>query len=110
MLSHPLIVEAAETLFTPVAIRNNTKGDAEAAIREAFEEPAWNNPVVRIVDPATRADRIPRIADDWSLDATADALVAARRAAEREVPAWLALLASEQLGRRGIDVAIFGMG
>ena len=43
----------------PVAIRNNTKGDREAAIRERFDEPAWNNPVIRFLDRSGR-DILPR--------------------------------------------------
>ena len=108
-MSHPLVKEAAETLFTPVAIRNNSKGDADAKVREAFEEPSWNNPVVRLVVPDTRTDRVARLHDDWTLDALADSMVAALRAAEREVPAWLELLSREQIGRRQVETAIFGM-
>lgn len=101
--------EAAETLFTPVAIRNNSKDDPDAAVREAFEEPAWNNPVVRIVAPDTREDRVPRLHDDWTLDAIVDAMVSARRAAERDVPSWLELLGKEQIGRKQVETAVFGM-
>ena len=49
VLSHPQIVEAIETLFVPVAIFNNKKGK-DAAVLKMYNEPSWNNPVVRIVD------------------------------------------------------------
>ena len=48
VLSHPLIVEAADSLFVPVAVYNNIKGDDERTLK-FFKEPAWNNPVVRIM-------------------------------------------------------------
>ncbi|XAL99693.1 hypothetical protein OT109_19205 [Phycisphaeraceae bacterium D3-23] len=43
-MSHPLIVEAAEDLFVPVAIHNNKDGH-DGEVRERFDEPAWNYPV-----------------------------------------------------------------
>lgn len=49
VLSHPLIVETIETYFVPLAIYNNKQGE-DAEILRRFNEPAWNNPVVRIVD------------------------------------------------------------
>ncbi len=49
VLTHPLLVEAIETAFIPLAIHNN-KGGADAEILKRYNEPAWNNPVVRIVD------------------------------------------------------------
>ena len=49
VLSHPKMVEAIETLFIPLAIYNNKKG-ADAKVLRKFGEPAWNNPVVRIVN------------------------------------------------------------
>ncbi|MCA9256836.1 MAG: thioredoxin family protein, partial [Phycisphaerales bacterium] len=46
VLSHPLIRDAAESLFVPVAVYNNIPGDDENTLK-SFKEPAWNNPVVR---------------------------------------------------------------
>lgn len=107
VLSDPIVVEAAETLFVPACVHNNTKDDADAEAREAFEEPAWNNPVVRIVD-ADRHDLVPRIAERWSVEALATAMVTAL--GER-TPRWLRLYADEQRLRAGqVDVATFAMG
>ncbi|MCA8966912.1 MAG: hypothetical protein KDC48_18670 [Planctomycetes bacterium] len=108
-MSHPLIVEAAETLFVPVAIRNNTEGDAEAKVRGAFREPAWNNPVVRLLG-ADGKDLVPRLADEWSLAQLADGMVQARRQAKLAVPPWLAALRDEAVARRrGLERAVFAM-
>ena len=49
VLSQPLIVEAIETYFIPLAIYNN-KGGHDGEVLLMYNEPAWNNPVVRIVD------------------------------------------------------------
>jgi len=49
VLSHPLMVEAIEEYFVPLAIYNNKSG-ADAKILKKYSEPSWNNPVVRIVD------------------------------------------------------------
>lgn len=110
MLSHPLIVEAAETLFVPVAIRNNTEGDAEAEVRAAFREPAWNNPVVRLLGDDDK-DLVPRLADEWSLAQLVDGMVQARRKAKLDAPPWLTALRDEAVARRrGLERAVFAMG
>lgn len=102
-------MDAAETLFVPACVYNNTKDDDDARVREAFEEPAWNNPVVRIVD-ADRKDVVQRLANDWTLGALANAMVAALDAREAEVPAYLRMLATEEAARkRGVERAAFGM-
>ena len=104
------MVDAAHTLFTPVAIYNNTKGDEDAKTRQAFEEPAWNNPVVRIVD-ADRKDVVPRHAKDWSLAGLLGAMKAAREKRGEELPRWFRLFQREEAARkRGVEVAVFGMG
>ena len=92
-----------------MAIYNNTKGDRDAATREAFEEPAWNNPVVRIID-ADRQDVVPRHAGDWSETGLLRVMTTALAKRGDEVPAWLALLAEESASRAaGVETAVFGM-
>lgn len=110
MLSHPLLVEAAETLFVPVAIKNNTKGDADSAVRAHFKEPAWNNPVVRFLE-ANEKELAPKLKKDWSVLALASGMVTALRASERPVPTWLDLLAKEKVSQRlGLERAVFSQG
>lgn len=86
-LSHPLLVEAIETCFVPIAIHNNAGGADEAALKR-FKEPAWNNPVVRFVDGDGR-DLIPRRDGAWSTGEVAERMVAALEKAGRDVPRWL---------------------
>lgn len=92
-LSHPFIVEAIETLFVPVAIYNN-KGGADEAVLKRYGEPAWNNPVVRIVD-ARGEDLTARMPSFRSRSQVTSGMIAALRAAKREVPAYLTLLDEE---------------
>ncbi len=94
VLSHPLLVEAAETLFVPVAIYNNT-GGKDRKVLKSFGEPTWNNPVVRIVDHA-RAPMSARIAGDYSLSGLTTAMIGALKKAGRSVPKYLELLHAEQ--------------
>lgn len=86
VLTHPLMVEAIETFFVPVAIYNNVKGkDAEVLAR--YEEPSWNNPVTRFVDAAGK-DLIPRKDRVWTMSAMGKRMVAALEKADVDVPLW----------------------
>lgn len=102
------MVEACETLFEPVVIHNNAKGkDAEILAR--FEEPAWNNPVVRLLSGDGK-DLVPRVAEDWTIAGLLKAMQAALEKAERPVPGWFQALVQEEVARHaGLQTAIFGM-
>lgn len=104
-----MLVEAAEELFVPIAVYNNTEGDADQEILKRYKEPAWNYQVVRIVD-ASGKDLIPRVAKDWTRAAVTRAMVAGLKAAKKPVPKWLQLYAAEEMAeKRGTQTAIFGM-
>ncbi len=108
-MTHPLLVEAAETLFVPACVYNNTKGDADERVLKSFGERSWNNPVVRFLN-ADRKDLIPKVHKDWSLARLVNAMIAALKASKRDVPAWLRLLAEEQASRqKGVRSAAFAM-
>lgn len=92
-LRHPLLVEAAETAFVPVAVYNNV-GGADREVLNRFREPTWNNPVVRIVDSAGR-DLAPRLAGDYRPEALAARMVIALERAKQPVPEYLRLVAAE---------------
>lgn len=93
VLSHPLMVEAIENYFIPVAIFNN-KGGKDKEILKKYNEPAWNNPVVRIID-SNEKSLASRVGNDYS------ALTLCRRMKEAlikngsEVPEFLNLLELE---------------
>jgi len=91
LLSHPLLVEAIENEFHPVVVHNNKKG-RDAEILKRFKEPAWNNPVVRILD-AKGKDLIARKGGIYDVPSMATRMVLALEAAKKPVPAYLQLLA-----------------
>lgn len=95
MLSHPLVVEAIETQFVPVGIQNNAEG-ADARTLERFDEPAWNNPVVRFLDADGR-DLVPRRDGVYEIGRLVERMHGALGAAKRETPAWLLLARDEAL-------------
>lgn len=102
----PLLVEAAEELFVPVAIRNNVDG-YEGEVRERLGEPAWNNPVVRFLDGEGR-DVLPRRDGVWETGALLARMVQALEARERDVPRWLRTVAAETAGGEA-ESALFAM-
>ncbi len=106
VLTHPLIVEAAETLFVPVAVYNNVPGP-DRRVLEKYGEPTWNNPVVRLVS-ADEAPLTPRLSGRYDQASLVQAMQAALRKAGRPVPGYLQLLADELSGGR-TEVALFAM-
>ena len=90
MLSHPLLVEAIENEFVPVAIHNNKSG-RDAEILKRFSEKAWNNPVVRFVDGKGK-DLVARRGGIYSASGIAARMVTALQTAKRPVPGYLRLL------------------
>ncbi len=106
VLSHPLLVEAIETEFRPVFVYNNRPGhDAEVLAR--FGEPAWSNPVVRLLDAKGR-DLVPRRTGVWTPHGIAARMVQALEGAGREVPRYLRE-AVEETRPRSEERATFGM-
>lgn len=87
ILSHPLIVEVIEDLFIPVLIYNNRPG-IDSKILKTYNEPAWNNPVVRYLD-ADGMDIIPRRTSVWTVDGTVRQMAQALKVKGRNVPVYL---------------------
>ncbi len=90
VMSHPLIVEAIENEFIPLAIHNNKKGD-DAKVLHFFNEPSWNNPVARIVN-ANLTDILPRLDGGYSPAAITKYIVKAMDSTKKKIPAYLDLL------------------
>lgn len=107
-LSHPLIVEAIETYFVPVCIYNNRDGKDSEALR-TFEEPAWNNPVVRIVR-ANIQDIVLRMPNFNSSLQLVNGMRRALDMTGTAVPRYLELLEEELSAREaGLKTATFSM-
>ncbi len=90
----------------PLAIHNN-KGGADKEVLEHYEEPAWNNPVVRFFgsdgrELIARKDRV------WTGHEHAARMIAALEKAGDPVPAYL-LLAREELTPARLESAVFSM-
>ncbi|WP_271766118.1 VPGUxxT family thioredoxin-like (seleno)protein, type 2 [Aquimarina algiphila] len=93
VLSHPLMVEAIEDLFIPLAIYNN-KGGKDAQILKRYNEPSWNNPVVRIVN--TKGENIvKRVARNYSSIALYNAMENVLKSQKKHIPEYMKLLGSE---------------
>ena len=109
VLSHPLLVEAIETYFVPVCIHNNKGGD-DRRVLEKFGEPAWNNPVVRIVSPEKEADLVPRISGNYTPLGLASGIIAALEKQGKTAPIWLDLLEKNlRAEENGTSEAVFAM-
>lgn len=96
-MSHPLLVEAIESNFVPLLIRNNV-GGYEGKILKQFKEPSWNNPVVRYLNSDGK-DVIPRVDNLWTRGEIASRMAVALRAANKPVPEYLNLVADEDRPR-----------
>ncbi|MFN7119513.1 MAG: VPGUxxT family thioredoxin-like (seleno)protein, type 2 [Saprospiraceae bacterium] len=105
VLSHPLIAEAIENEFIPLAIYNNKGGD-DAKILKSYQEPAWNNPVVRLVD-ADGIDISDRISGNYSQLGVVKAMT---EVLGDKTPNYLNLLCEELLAEaEGTQTATFSM-
>ena len=108
VLSNPLIVEAIEDLFVPLAIHNNKQGH-DAEILQKFNEPSWNNPVVRIFS-ADCNELIPRVAREYSASQLVSAMIDALGKDKREIPGYLMLVQEElAIQKAGLQETYFSM-
>ena len=95
ILSNPLLVEAIESCFVPLCIYNNAKGKDRNVLNK-YNEPTWNNPVVRITD-SNGLDIVPRQPDFRKMSNTLSSIIVAIKKSGYSVPAYLNLL-SEEVG------------
>ncbi len=108
VLSHPLIVDAIENEFIALAIFNNKKGE-DARVLKLFNEPSWNNPVIRIIDSNAK-DIISRINGQYDAESLVLNMIIALRKAHRKIPEYLNLLNQEiSLSKDNIQEAHFSM-
>lgn len=103
VLSHPLMVEILENNFIPLAIFNN-KGGKDKAILKKFNEPTWNNPVVRIID-INGKNLVPRINNDYSALTLSQRLKETLSLRKQPVPEFLNLLELELASKHSNKVA-----
>ncbi len=93
VMGNALIVEMIETYFVPLAIHNNRTGK-DAEVLKKFNEPAWNNPVSRIVDK-TGKDILPRLSGAYTEGAVIAFIRKGIEADKKLVPRYIQLLEEE---------------
>lgn len=95
VLAHPLMVELITDRFVPVAIFNNHPG-ADAEVLRRYDEPSWNNPVVRFLGP-DGAELLPRLADRYDARGLHERITAALGMLDVDVPGYFGLLGRDLL-------------
>lgn len=93
VLSNPLMTEAIENEFIPLAIFNNKKGKDLEILRK-YNEPTWNNPVVRIVDKNGN-NIVNRLARDYSAKGLYNAILKALKTEKKPIPEYIKILGQE---------------
>lgn len=97
VLTNPIVVDAIQNLFIPLAIYNNRSG-SDLKVLNKFNEPAWNNPIVRIVTKDGK-DATKRVNDDYSIKGITTAMVEALNKTHKPVPQYLRLINDEAISR-----------
>jgi hypothetical protein len=90
--------------FVAVAVANNIKG-MDSEVLAKFKEPAWNNPVVRLLD-AEEKDIVPR-QEDYTAHVLLKRMIATLEKNKRPVPKELSAAASGQAIKP--ETAVFAM-
>lgn len=106
VLSHPLIVDAIENEFVPLAIFNNVGGH-DREVLQKYNEPTWNNPVIRIVSTDGK-DKMERMSGDYSAAGLSLQMSLALRAIGKGVPGYLDIL-TDDLSTKKREIAYYQM-
>ena len=103
-LTHPLMAELIADRFVPVAIFNNRPG-ADAEILRRYDEPSWNNPVVRFLGP-DGAELLPRLADRYDALGLHERIAAVLERLGEDVPGYFRLLGRGLLVEHGLSKCV----
>ena len=104
VLTHPLMVELISDRFVPVAIFNNHPG-TDADILRRYDEPSWNNPVVRFLGP-DGAEILPRLADRYDALGLHEKITAVLEMLGDDVPGYFRLLGGDLLVEYGLSKCV----
>ena len=104
VLTHPLMVELIADRFVPVAIFNNHPG-ADAEILHRYDEPSWNNPVVRFLGP-DGAELLPKLADRYDALGLHEKITAVLELLGDDVPGYFRLLGRDLLVEYGLSKCV----
>lgn len=94
VLSHPIITEVIQNEFIPLVIYNNKSG-TDAEVLKMYNEPSWNNPVVRIIDSEGK-NIVERISGHYNKEILLIRMTTALQLT-RTVPGYLELFNTEYL-------------
>lgn len=94
VLHNPLIKEAIEENFIPLAINNQDQTDSHN-VMNFFHEPHHNLPVIRVYDPASKVPS-ERLSGDYSGAGLAMTMVVGLTKQGKKPPLYLRILAGEQ--------------
>jgi hypothetical protein len=101
VLTHPLMVELIADRFVPVAIFNNHPG-ADAEILRRYDEPSWNNPVVRFLG-RDGVELLPKLADRYDALGLHEKITAVLERLGDDVPGYFRLLGRDLLVEYGLS-------
>lgn len=93
VLSNPLMVEAIENEFIPLAIHNNKPGK-DAEILKKYNEPSWNNPVAHFIDSEGK-DIISKLANNYQPLSMYNKMVEALTVSGKIIPEYVKLLGDD---------------
>ena len=93
VFTHPLMVEALENEFISLVIFNNRSGKDRIVLNQ-YNEPSWNNPVVRIISPNGNTI-VNRISNDYEALTLCNRMIEALLLREKQIPEYLNLLQQE---------------
>ena len=104
VMSDPILVDMIENEFIPLCIYNNASGH-DANILKKYNEPSWNNPVIRILDEEGNSKR--RIAGKYKNVEVLEEINAYLKE-EQKLPAYASLYYDE-LRLNHSDETVFTM-
>ncbi|WP_449470102.1 VPGUxxT family thioredoxin-like (seleno)protein, type 2 [Sphingobium chungangianum] len=104
VLTHPLMVELIADRFIPVAIFNNRPG-RDAELLDRYNEPSWNNPVVRFL-ASDGAELVPKLADRYDALGLHEKITAALEMTGEHVPGYFRLLGRDLLLEYGLGKCV----
>jgi hypothetical protein len=101
VLTHPLMVELIVDRFVPVVIFNNHPG-ADAEVLRRYDEPSWNNPVVRFLG-SDGAELLPKLADRYDALGLYEKITAVLDRLGDDIPDYFRLLGGDLLVEYGLS-------
>ena len=108
VLSHPLIVEVIEDNFVPLAIFNNKPGN-DASVLRYYDEPSWNNPVVRMIT-SDKKDIQPRLNAKYQPSDLVQYIISGMKQLNKPIPSYLQLLFEElEAEENGVEKTTLSM-